>query len=127
MSRLAKQLEAFVALSRAGRTLEAIERYYAEDVVVFENRELARAGREKCLDYERSALAGLAEPPRFELRGAGVDEAREKTFVEWVLHFVTREGKAFRLEEVAVQKWHGDRISEERFYYEGVVDQNDEP
>jgi hypothetical protein len=32
-----------------------------------------------------------------------------------------------RLEEVAVQVWEGGQIVQERFYYEGVVDEGDEP
>jgi hypothetical protein len=32
-----------------------------------------------------------------------------------------------RLEEVAVQTWENAHIVQERFYYEGVVDEGDEP
>jgi hypothetical protein len=32
-----------------------------------------------------------------------------------------------RLEEVAAQRWSDGVISEERFYYEGIVDEGSEP
>ncbi len=126
VSRLSKLVQGYVELTRADRGVEAIERYYAEDVVVFENRELSRAGRETCAKYERAARARVAAPPTLTVRGIGVDESQNKTFVEWVVRFVSTEGKPFQLEEVAVQKWDGDRISEERFYYEGLVDESDD-
>ena len=44
-------------------------------------------------------------------------------FVEWLIRWKTAEGTWMRLEEVAAQRWSGDRIVEERFYYEGVIDE----
>ncbi len=100
-----------------------MEAYYAEDVVVFENRTLARAGRASCLQYERQQLTQQRTPPRFKLCKLAVDEGAGHAFLEYVVRFTDAEGRAWRLEQVAVQTWHEGKITEDRFYYEGVVDE----
>ena len=122
---LADQLREFIALCEAGSTLIAVERYYAEDVVVFENHERARAGRDACLAFERDASARAPVPARLKARSFASNETTGVSFIEWVIHFVTDEGRPMRLDEVAVQKWARGQISEERFYYEGVIDEGD--
>jgi hypothetical protein len=125
VSSLRDLVKGFRSLLEQGKTLELIEQFYAEDVCVFENRELARAGREKCLAYERKALAKQPRPPEIHVRSSAVDEAAGVSFFELVLRFIGPDGRPARLEEVAVQKWHAGKISEERFYYEGIVDEGD--
>lgn len=123
MSELTNSLDDFVALVLAQRTTDAMEKYYAEDVVIFENREMARAGLKACVEYEGATLAKQPRPPRIICRGKGVDESLGKTFIQWEIRFVSEQGRLMLLEEVAVQKWSGERIVEERFFYEGYVDE----
>ena len=52
-----ERLRDFVSLVESGRSLDAIDRYYADDVIVFENHERARIGKTVALDFERKALA----------------------------------------------------------------------
>lgn len=124
---LSDHVRAFCELLERGAPLQAMERFYANDVCVFENRELARAGREQCLAHEREALASLPEPPRFKLHRYAVNEAAQVAFLEYTLRFVSSAGRPTRIEQVSVQNWEGSRISRERFYYEGLVDEGDEP
>lgn len=123
MSSLEDLLEEFVRLVETVQTVEAIERFYAEDVVIFENRQIARTGRDACVKYEQQSLARQPKPPKITCRGRGVDLVRGKTFVQWEIRFVSEQGRLMLLEEVAVQKWSGDHIVEERFFYEGFVDE----
>lgn len=127
MATLMENVRAFCELLERGQPLQAIERFYAEEVCVFENRELSRAGRLQCLDHQRQALARLREAPRFKLHRYAVNEATQVAFLEYTLRFVTSSGRPMRIEEVSVQSWNGDHISNERFYYEGIVDEGDEP
>lgn len=127
MARLETLVREFAELLQKGRPLDAMEKFYAPDINVFENRQLARAGKARCLQYEREALANQPEPPRFKLLKLAVDEARGHAFLEYVVRFRASDGRPQRLEEVAVQAWYDGLISEERFYYEGVVDEGDEP
>jgi ketosteroid isomerase-like protein len=126
MSLLEPAVREFAELLRKGRPLEAMERFYAPEITVFENRRLARAGKQQCLQYERDALASQPDPPRFKLGTLAVNEATGHAFLEYVVRFRSAEGRPVRLEEVAVQTWEAGQIVQERFYYEGVVDEGDE-
>ena len=123
---LSDELREFIRLCEQGKTLEAIERFYAADVVVFENHERARAGREACLAFEREALARLSQPAKLRARAHAVEQQSGVAFIEWVIRFIGDDERPMRLEEVAVQRWGRGRIVEERFYYEGLVDEGDE-
>jgi ketosteroid isomerase-like protein len=127
MTQLETMVRDFAELLKKGRPLDAMEKYYAPDVVVFENRQLARAGKARCLQYERDALAGQPTPPSFKLSKLAVDDSRDHAFLEYVVRFTASNGRPQRLEEVAVQTWDNGLIVQERFYYEGVVDEGDEP
>jgi len=126
MDSLDAKVRDFAELLRLGRPLEAMERYYAPEISVFENRRLARAGKQQCLQHEREALASQPDPPRFRLGSLAVNQATGHAFLEYVVRFRSAEGRPARLEEVAVQTWEEGLIVQERFYYEGVVDEGDE-
>jgi ketosteroid isomerase-like protein len=126
MDLLETKVREFAELLRKGRPLAAMEQYYAPEVTVFENRRLARAGKQQCLQYERDALANQPDAPRFKLVTMAVNEATGHAFLEYVVRFRSAEGRPVRLEEVAVQSWESGQIVQERFYYEGVVDEGDE-
>lgn len=126
MAKLQEHVTAFVDLVTGGQSLEAMERYYAADAIVFENRELARAGKAACLAFERKALASQPEPPRIQMLDLAVNESSGTVFIEWLIRFEGRDGRPMRLEEVAVQQWSRGLICQERFYYEGFVDEGDE-
>jgi ketosteroid isomerase-like protein len=115
----------FVKLCERGETLEAIARFYAEDVIVYENRERARVGRAACLAFEEAGLARLPEPPTLRARAAAEDPREGVSFIEWTLRYVSPDGRPMRMDEVAVQRWRGDEVVEERFYYEGVIDEGE--
>src|SRR5262245_33409503 len=120
-----ERLREFVALVEAGRSLEAIERFYADDVIVFENQERARIGKVAAVAFERDALAASPAPAVVRAHASAFDPRTGRSFVEWTIRFVGREGRPMRLDEVAVQSWARGTIVEERFYYEGIVDEGD--
>lgn len=126
MARLDDNVNTFIQLLKSGESLRAMQEFYHEEVVVFENRELARAGLRRCLDYERTQLATQPTPPSFKLTSHAVNPATGHVFLEYMVRFAAPNGRPLRLDEVAVQKWEGDKIVEERFYYEGVVDEGDD-
>ena len=127
MNGLKATVDDFARMLIEGHSLDAMERYYAPEVCVFENRQLARAGKALCLQYERDALASHPEAPRFKLLKLAINENDGCAFLEYVVRFRAVDGRPMRLEEVAVQTWENGLIVMERFYYEGVVDEGDEP
>jgi ketosteroid isomerase-like protein len=126
MESLRARLDRFIGLVESGQNLEAMQAFYAEDILVFENRDLSRAGRDACIAFERAQLALRPEPPRLRCIKSAVDAKTGVCFIEWVVRFQSSSGRPMRLEEVAVQKWSEAGITEERFYYDGFVDEGDE-
>lgn len=127
MDPLEESVAQFVQLLRTGQTVRAIEQFYADEVVVFENRALARAGKTQCLAFERTQLASQPKTPEFKLHAHAVNLDTRRVFLEYTVRFMGPDGRPLRLDEVAVQRWEGAKITEERFYYEGVVDEGDNP
>lgn len=122
---LGRLFEEFVSLVEEGRTLEAMQRFYADEVVVFENRELSRAGKERCIEFELEQQKEAHRPATLRALKHACNETTGAGFVEWLIRFETAAGRPMRLEEVAVQSWRDGEIVEERFYYEGVIDEGD--
>lgn len=127
MGRLDDAVATFIQLLQRGDSLRAMQEFYHDEVVVFENRELARAGLRKCLAYERAQLATQPVPPAFKVTSHAINPLTQHVFIEYVVRFSSPSGRPLRLDQVAVQKWESDKIAEERFYYEGVVDEGDDP
>ena len=123
---LRDRVSQLISLVEGGRSVDAIDQFYADDVVVFENHELARAGRSACMVFERESLAKQVEAPHSRALSMACDETTGLAFVEWQIRFKGADGRFMRIEEVAAQRWSGGRIVEERFYYEGVIDEGDE-
>jgi ketosteroid isomerase-like protein len=38
--------------------------------------------------------------------------------IHWTFVFTRIDGRSFRMEELALQRWRGDRVAEERFFYD---------
>jgi len=125
MSGSRAHFDAMCALIEGGETVVAIERYYAEDVTVFENRVLARAGRARCMEYERAELAKQPRPPDIKILRRAFDETSQTGFLEYRIRFAGRNGRPMRLEEVSVQQWSRGKVDIERYYYEGMIDEGD--
>jgi hypothetical protein len=104
----------FVDLVVSGDYMRAIEDYYHPHASMRENATPPRHGRANLLAHESAVLARksirVVSTPTCVIDGDWVA-------VRWV--FGIGEGDAMRyLDEVALQHWVGDRISEERFYYD---------
>jgi hypothetical protein len=38
--------------------------------------------------------------------------------IRWVFDFTGKDGRSMRIEELAWQRWEGERIAEEEFFYD---------
>lgn len=100
-----------------GNMLEAFENYYHDDVVMVEVTGDKREGKDANREFEKNWLAGIKE-----MHGGGVNaitsnEDAGVTMVEAWTDMTFKDGNRVKMEEVAVQKWDGDKIIHERFYY----------
>ena len=102
-----------------GQLLAAFDKYYAEYVVMTEPR-ATREGKAACRAYEEGFLDMIQEFHNLEIRNVGSDEANGTSFVESMMDVTFKDGNRVQMEQVAVQKWAGDQIVHERFYYENA-------
>ena len=115
---LDEQFSAFVALLRGGRYLESIDRFYAEDIVQYENEDPPTQGKTNLLAAERAAEKRVASA-EIKVFDAVVDEARGLVWGEMDIHFVSKEGVEQQLREAFRQNWRNGKIIQQRFYYKG--------
>ena len=101
-----------------GQLLEAFEKYYADNVVMVEATGERTSGKAANREREVKFLESVEA-----FHGSGVyavtsDEDAGVSMVEaWMeLTFKGAPGP-MKMEQVAVQKWEGDQIVHERFYY----------
>lgn len=111
-----ERVAAFVAMVQEGKYVEAIREFYTEDASMRENAEPPRAGRDRLIEHEWRMLAAHAEART--LPGTSVLLDGDRVVIHWVFEFARKDGKRFRLEELALQRWRGERIAEERFFYD---------
>lgn len=109
-------VRAFVARVESGHFVEAIEEFYAPGASMQENLDAPRIGRDALVAGEKAVLAANREAralpgSRFLIDG-------DRVVVNWLFEFVRRDGGRVRLDEIAWQRWEGEKIVEERFYYD---------
>jgi ketosteroid isomerase-like protein len=109
-------VRAFIAMVERGRYVEAIESFYAENASMQENLQPPRQGREILVAGERKIMAGFRE-----IRTRPVETYfvhGDRVVINWIFDFTDHDGASFTQDELALQRWQGDKIVEERFYYD---------
>jgi ketosteroid isomerase-like protein len=101
---------------KAEKYVEAIVDFYTENASMRENLGEPRRGRDTLIRHEKAVLAGLQRMRTAEVGPVVVDG--DVVIINWVFEMTTRDGKVRRLNELALQRWQGDRVVEEQFYYD---------
>jgi hypothetical protein len=117
-------VEAFVAQVLRGDHVGAIADWYAEDASMQENQEPPRVGREVLMEGERQALARVARVDTELLSPVMVDG--DRVAIHWRFTFTSRKGHVTSFEEIAWQTWRGDKVWQERFFYDPAQTQRRE-
>ena len=99
----------------SGKALEAFEQYYAEDVVMQENSDEPRLGKEANRKAEIEFFSSLAEFHEGRLVSSAVNG--DVTFGEWLMDVTFKNGYRLKLAQAAVRRWKDGQIVNERFYY----------
>lgn len=105
-----------IQMVERGRYVEAIEQFYTDDATMQENFGVIRQGRETLVAHERKAMASVKEIRT--LPGSTFTLDDDRVVVHWRFDIEGKDGGIRRLDELAHQRWVGDRIAEERFYYD---------
>jgi ketosteroid isomerase-like protein len=109
-------VESFVRLVEGGRTVEAMLHFYAEDATMQENAAAPRVGKSALIKHEEDALASIAELRAQCIRPIFV--AGDFVVIRWVFEITDKDHKTVRFEELSHQRWVGDLIAQEQFFYD---------
>jgi len=112
----AETLERFIARVEQNAHVEAVEEFYTEDASMQENQSVPRIGRHAHAENERKVLARTKSLTSRCVRPVFVNG--DKVVIRWIFHFEWRDGTTTRMEELAYQRWEGERIAEETFFYD---------
>ena len=112
----AETLERFVALVESNAHAEAIEEFYTPDASMQENQSEPRVGRDRLVANERRVLAKANTVSSQCVRPVFVHG--DFVVIRWIFRFEWLDGTLTRMEELAYQRWDGERIVEETFFYD---------
>src|SRR3954470_21833706 len=100
-------LERFIARVEENAHAEAIEEFYAPNASMQENNALPRIGREVLVAHEKRVLARAKSVKSTCVRPVFMNG--EHVVIRWVFEFEWLDGTTTRMEELAYQRWEGER------------------
>ena len=109
-------LERFIARVESNAHAEACEEFYTENSSMRENQSPPRVGRAQHVANERRVLARAKSVRSQCVRPVFVNG--DRVVIRWVFHFDWLDGTFTHIEELAYQRWQGERIAEEEFFYD---------
>ena len=109
-------LERFIARVEENKHVEAIDEFYTEQASMQENQGEPRVGREGLMAGEARVLARVKSVASQCVRPVMVNG--DHVAIRWVFRFEWLDGSATGMEEVAWQRWEGQRIAQETFFYD---------
>ena len=109
-------LERFVARVEQNAHAEAVEEFYAEHASMRENQSAPRIGRELHVANERKVMARARSIRSQCIRPIFVNG--DRVVIRWIFEFEWLDGTVTKMEELAYQRWDGERIVEEQFFYD---------
>lgn len=111
-----EMLERFVARVESNEHDKAIAEFYTEDASIQENQEEPRKGRDKIVAREQTVLARAKSVTSECVRPVFVN--KDRVVIRWKFRFVWLDGTSTEMEEIAYQRWEGNQIAEEQFFYD---------
>ena len=110
-----ERVAALIARVEEGCYVEALQEFYADDATMQENAQPPRVGLTALVAHERGVMAAFKEIRTLPVKTSLVDG--DRVVINWVFEFTRPNGARFRMDEFAL-RWRGDRVAEERFYYD---------
>ena len=109
-------LERFIARVEENAHAEAVAEFYTTESSMQENQSPPRVGREAHIANEHKVLARAKSLTSQCVRPVFV--SGDRAVIRWVFHFEWKDGTVTHMEELAYQRWEGERIAEETFFYD---------
>lgn len=112
----AQTLTRFIAMVEHGDHVQAVEEFYTENASMRENQNPPRVGRAHHAANERKVMQRASAVRSQCIHPVFVNG--EHVVIHWVFDFEWRDGTITHIEELASQRWEGERIAEETFFYD---------
>ena len=109
-------LERFIALVEQNAHDQAIEDFYLPNATMQENQSAPRMGRDHLVAGERQVMARASTMKSRCVRPVLVNG--DHVVIRWQFRFVWRDESVTEMEELAWQRWEGERIASEQFFYD---------
>jgi ketosteroid isomerase-like protein len=109
-------LERFIARVESNAHAEACEEFYTEHSSMRENQSPPRIGRDAHVAAERKVMARAASVYSQCIRPVFV--SGDHVVIRWIFRFTWQDGSVTEMDELAYQRWEGERIAEETFFYD---------
>lgn len=115
MNTLLEKISDLNDLVLQGKTMEAFEKYYHDDVVMQENENAPTIGKEANRQREEAFYASITEfreaKPLKVALGEGI------TMVQWHYDYTHKDWGVRNYVQVSVQEWKDGKIIKEQFFY----------
>jgi hypothetical protein len=112
----AETLNRFVARVEANAHVEAVEEFYTENSSMRENQGKPRIGRDAHIANERQFLSRLKSLTSKCVRPVFVKE--DFVVIRWNFILEFHDGSLVTMDELTYQRWEGERIAEETFFFD---------
>jgi hypothetical protein len=109
-------LERFIARVEQNAHVEAVEEFYTADASMQENQSTPRVGRDNHVANERRVLSRAKKWTSTCIRPVFING--DRVVIRWIFRFEWLDGSVTDMEELAYQRWEGERIAEETFFYD---------
>ena len=109
-------LQRFIARVEQNAHAEALQEFYPDGASMRENQAAPRVGRDRLVANERQVLARAGRVRSTCVQPVFV--SGDRVVIRWIFEFDWKNGTSTRIEELAYQRWEGERIAEEQFFYD---------
>jgi len=114
---LEESLKGYFDLLNQGKSMDAFEKYYADDIIMQEPGEEPRVGKEANRKFELEYIAGIEEMHGAEIKNVAINDETGVVFIQAWMDATFKGYGRMQMEEVQVQTWKNGQIIQERFFY----------
>ena len=114
---LEENVSGYFELLSKGQMMDAFEKYYSEDIVMQENNEDPRVGKEANRKFELEYLSSIEEMHGAEIKNVAINPESGTVFIQAFMDATFKEYGRVQMEEVQVQTWKDGQIVNEKFFY----------
>ena len=110
-----KAVDDLTAKVVVGKSLDAIDQYYAEDVTMQENEQPPRVGKAACGAFEENFLSMIKAKRTFACDGYVI--SGNKAYIVYRIDLDHADLGRLNVNEVAIQEWANGKVKHEKFVY----------